>query len=115
MASKGLIQVRSKESIVLAIIIMTLLLIYILNIGYKYLNHISIDEKVITIRTVLGNQIVFDIDNDDVRIHFSTLSIRGSDKEGGIVISEGQKKSIALEGYYQNYEELKRALLTLVK
>lgn len=115
MGSKGIIRITSAESIVLAIVFMTLLLIYILNISYKYLNHINIDEKVITIKTVLGNRNVFNIGNDDVRIHISTLSIRGSDKDGCIAISEGQKKSIALEGYYKNYEEFKRMLLTMAK
>lgn len=45
MVSKGIIQVTSIESVILTITIMTLLLIYILNISYKYLNHISIDKK----------------------------------------------------------------------
>lgn len=74
-ASNVIIQGTSIESIMLAIIIMTLLLIYILNISYKYLNHISIDEKDITIKTVLGNRIVFNTEVDDIRIHVSTLSI----------------------------------------
>jgi len=61
---------------------MTLLLIYILNISYKYLNHISIDKKEIIIKNVLGMRFVFNTESTDVRIHLSTLSIRGSDKEG---------------------------------
>ncbi len=51
MVSKGIIQATSIESVILTITIMTLLLIYILNTSYKYLNHISIDKKEIIIKT----------------------------------------------------------------
>ncbi|SEJ00897.1 hypothetical protein SAMN04488018_10946 [Myroides marinus] len=115
MVSKGIIQATSIESVILTITIMTLLLIYILNISYKYLNHISIDKKEIIIKTVLGKRFVFNTESNEVRIHFSTLSIIGSDKEGCITISERAKKIVLLEGYYKNYGDFKSELLALTK
>ncbi len=56
---------------------------------------------------------MFNTESNDVSIHFSTLSIRGSDKEGCITISKGAKKIVLLEGYYKNYEEFKSELLAL--